>query len=363
MRKVLTEDLEPGMKVAKTLYLSDGRVLLNAGVILKDSYIDRLKKKDIPALFIADESLPEVEIPEVISDQTRLETSKLLRECMNDIELGNELNSRKIKKAVNEMVDELTSKRHVIVHLNDIRAYDDYTFGHSVNVTALSILTGISLGYNKLELRDLGVGSLLHDVGKTFVDDSILLKPGRLTDEEFKEVQKHSKKGYDIVKDAEGISMPSAHIAYQHHEKYNGTGYPRGLKGDEIIEFAQIVTVADVYDAITTDRVYRNAMPAHEALHVLEDMMQAELNPDIAQTLFKNIAIYPIGSLVELNTGEAGLVVDVNKEDLSSPVVRIISSKGDKSDQQEHDKIIEVDLMHNEEVEIKDVITDRTRKF
>ncbi|SJZ45138.1 HD-GYP domain-containing protein [Selenihalanaerobacter shriftii] len=356
MRKVLTGDLKPGMRVAKTLYVSDGRILLNSGVILKEAYIRRLKEKDIPAVYIMDETLPEVEVPEFISDQTRLQTAETLRGCMNSIDMGTELNARKIKKTVNEIVDELTSKRHVIVHLNDIRAYDDYTFGHSVSVTALSILTGISLGYNKLELRDLGVGALLHDAGKIKIDESILLKPSKLTENEFEEVKQHPRIGYDLIKETDGISFPSAHIAYQHHEKYNGSGYPRGLKGDDILEFAQIVAVADIYDAITTDRVYRKALPAHKALEVMHNLMQAQLNPDIAQMLFKNVAVYPIGSVVELNTGELGIVVDVNKEDLSAPVVRII--KGDEINQ---DEITEIDLMHNKGIIIKDVITDRKK--
>lgn len=353
MRKVLTEDLKPGMKVAKPLYLADGTVLLNAGVTLKESYIQQLKERNIPALFIIDEDLPDVEVPEVISDQTRLQATQTLQECMNDISLGNQFNARRVKKAVNNIVDELTSKRHVVVHLNDIRAYDDYTFGHSVNVTSLAILTGMSMGYNKLELRDLGIGALLHDVGKITVDEDILLKPEGLTDEEFAEVQKHTRRGYEIVKETDGISSCSAHIAFQHHERINGSGYPRGLTGDEMLEFAQIVAVVDVYDAITCDRVYRDALAPHEALEVLEDMMQAKLNHEIVQVFFENVAIYPIGTLVELSTGQIGIVVDVNKEDLSSPVVRLI-----KEDDVE---IEEVDLMHNKEIEIVDVITDSKR--
>ncbi|MBM7623006.1 HD-GYP domain-containing protein [Sporohalobacter salinus] len=352
MRKVLTEDLEAGMKVAKPLYLSDGTVLLNAGVILKDSYIEQLKERNIPAVFIIDENLPEVEVPEVISDQTKLQATQTLRECMNDISLGTKLNARKVKKAVNDIVDEITSKNHVVVHLNDIRAYDDYTFGHSVNVTSLAILTGMSMGYNKLELRDLGVGALLHDIGKITVDEGILLKPDSLTDEEFAEIQKHTRRGYEIIRDTEGISSCSAHVAFQHHERMNGSGYPRGLQGDEILEFAQIAAVVDVYDAVTCDRVYRDAFAPHEALELLEDMMQAELNHEIVQIFFENVAIYPIGTLVELNNGEIGIVVDVNKEDLSSPVIRLIK---------EDDEIEEIDLMHNEEIEIKEVITDSKR--
>ncbi|MCK8824163.1 HD-GYP domain-containing protein [Fuchsiella alkaliacetigena] len=358
MRKVLVEDLKPGMRVGKTIYLSDGRVMLNAGVILKKSYIRRLEELSIPAVFIVDESLPNVEIPEVISDQTRLKASMALRECMGNIELGSQLNARKVKQAVNDIVDELASKRHVIIHLNDIRAYDDYTFGHSVNVTVLSILTAMNMGYNKLELRDLGVGALLHDIGKTLISEEIILKPGPLNETEFKEVKKHCQLGYELIKDAEGISTYSAHVAYQHHERRNGTGYPRGLKEEEILEFAQIVAVADVYDAITTDRVYAEALPAHKAMQTLEEMMQAELNSDITQHLLSNIAVYPIGTLVRLNTGDLGLVVDVNKEDLSAPVIRIVeNATGNRPEE-----ITEVDLMYSEEVVVEKVITDCERE-
>ncbi|MGM0472071.1 MAG: HD-GYP domain-containing protein [Bacillota bacterium] len=357
MRKVLTENLEAGMKVAKPLYLADGTVLLNAGVRLKESYIERLKERDVPAVFIVDEHLPDVEVPEVLSDQTRLQTTQTLRKCMNDIEFGTSFNARQVKKSVNDMIDELIAKRHVVVHLSDIRAYDDYTFGHSVNVAALSILTGISLGYNKLELRDLGIGALLHDIGKVTVAEEILLKPDTLTDEEYEEIKKHARNGYEIIRESKEINSYSAHVAFQHHERINGTGYPRGLKGDDILEFAQIVAVADVYDAITCDRVYRDALPPYKALDVLEDMMQAELNHEIVQKFFENIAVYPIGTLVELSTGDVGLVVDVNKEDLSAPVVRLI-----ESEEEDHStEIKELDLMHEPEVKISDVITDSQR--
>ncbi|MBC7076240.1 MAG: HD-GYP domain-containing protein, partial [Syntrophomonadaceae bacterium] len=224
----------------------------------------------------------------------------------------------------------LLSNRDILIHMSDIRTFDDYTFAHSVNVCILSLITGITLGYDDLKLRDLGIGALLHDIGKTKIDKEILNKPDDLTKEEFNEIKKHTVYGFKILRQYDDIPLLSAHIAYQHHERWDGQGYPRGLSDKNIHEYARIVAVADVYDALLADRPYRPSYTVNQAITILKRMSGIYLDANCVDSLIANIAIYPIGSVIELNTGEIGVVVDVNKKAPSKPVVKIILDKNNR---------------------------------
>ncbi|TDX58878.1 HD-GYP domain-containing protein [Orenia marismortui] len=352
MRPIPVEELKAGMKIAKTIYNNSGQILLGAGMALKDSYIEKLNNLNIPEIYIVDEELPEVKVPEPISDKTRLEAIKVVKDTMQDIESQSQINFDKINDVIDSILDEILLQNHVVIHLNDIRAYDSYTFQHSVGVTILSILMSLNFSYTKEEIKKIAIGAFLHDIGKIKVDKDIIMKPGKLTDEEYEEVKKHSLYGYNIIKDVHGISILSAHIAYQHHEYIDGTGYPRGLKGDEISEWAQIVTVADIYDALTSDRVYKRKLMPHEALKIVEELKGTKLSPKCVDALSKHVAVYPVGTMVQLSDDQLGIVIDVNKEDLSSPIVRIVEDKeGNKITE-----IKEVDLIHNDNLKINRVI-------
>ncbi|QGG48425.1 HD-GYP domain-containing protein [Heliorestis convoluta] len=329
MRKISMEQLTPGMILARTLYSSDGKILLGAGITVSASFIERLKKLGIPAVFIKDQLTDDLPIPQVIRESVRNATIKTVRDTFFRVQLLGEkgIDGREIKKAVSHLIDEIIANRHILIHMSDIRAYDDYTFGHSVNVAVLATLTGLALGYNELKLRDLACGALLHDIGKMFVPIEILNKPGSLTDDEYKEIQKHSYYGFDVIrKKREDFSSLSAHVAFQHHERFDGTGYPRGLHGNDIHEFARIVAVADMFDALVADRVYRKGFLPYQAHEILMAATSQHLDPSITQVFLQNIAIYPIGSVVQLNTGAVGIVVDVNKLFQTRPVVRLIFS-------------------------------------
>jgi HD-GYP domain-containing protein (c-di-GMP phosphodiesterase class II) len=232
---------------------------------------------------------------------------------------------KKVTKSVNHIIDELLTNPKVLVNLTDIRSHDNYTFAHCTNVCVLSVLTGITLGLNQLQLKELGVGAILHDIGKITISKNILNKPAKLTDDEFALVKEHSTSGFELTRKIEGISTLSAHIPFQHHEKVDGTGYPRGLKGKEIHLYAKIAAVADVFDALVADRVYRHAFSTHEASEVIAHGANVYFDKTITHAFLKNIAIFPIGSLVRLNTGEIAVVVDVNRELHTRPIVKIIS--------------------------------------
>ncbi len=323
MRRIRINELKNGMVVARTITDSDGRILLRSGIQLNEGYIDKLRNLGLNSVYIRD-AFNDVEVHDVISDKTRLEAIRVIKDNFNALENQHKLNIRAVKTMVDQIIDELLADLTVLVNLNDIRAFDDYTFAHSVNVAVLSIMTGITLGYNNLQLKELGVGAILHDIGKTRIDKDILSKTGDLSKEEFDEVKRHTVYGFEILRHYPDVSLISAHIAFQHHERWDGNGYPRGLAREDILEYARIVSVCDVYDALLADRPYRASYTVTQALTILKRMGGIFLDKRCVDAFICNIAVYPIGSVVELSTGEVGVVVDVNKESPTRPIVRLV---------------------------------------
>lgn len=340
MRKISLEKCIEGMELGKTIYSDAGFVLLAEGMKLKTSYIERLKLCNISEIYIHDEISKDIEIRDIISERTRVDAKILVKNTMEDYKKRSRFNADGAKVIVDRMLDELLTTRDIMINLSDIKTTDDYTFAHSVNVCILSLITGVKMGLNQLRMRDLGVGALLHDIGKTTVPEELLKKPDRLTTEEYEIVKQHAVSGFNILKSDMNINTTSAYIAYGHHERYDGSGYPNGAKGNDIHQFARIVAIADVFDALTSDRVYRKKFKTHEAAEYLTTGSNQLFDPEILDCFIKNIAFYAIGTCVMLDTGEKGIVVDCNSSFPTRPVIRIIyDSKGEKIDD-----YIEIDL-------------------
>lgn len=316
------------MIVGRNIYHSDGRILLHAGIRLTDNYILRLEQMGITSVYIKDEYDDDnIKIADVVSEETRIETIKIVKQNFQLLEQERKINIRSVKQMVDNLMDELLSNPNTLVNLTDIRSFDDYTFAHSVNVCILSLMTGITLCFHDLKLKELGTGALLHDIGKIKVARDILNKADSLSQEEFKEIKKHTVYGFQILRSYQDLSLLSAHVAFQHHERWDGKGYPRQLAGEDIHEYARIVAAADVYDALLADRPYRPSYSISQAITILKNMSGIYLDSRCVTALIANIAIYPVGSLIELNTGEIGIVVDNNKETPTRPVVRLVYDK------------------------------------
>lgn len=353
MRRVSLEYLEPGMKIGRTIYSSDGRPLLVAGMVLNSNYIQRLIDHGVGSVFIKDDLFDEIEEPpDLISEQTRLESVRTVKELFNCLENKKRINIQGVKKTVSNLIDEVLSNREILVNFADIRNYDDYTFSHSVQVCVLSIITGISLGLDQIKLKDLATGALIHDIGKTRVDKDILNKPGDLTPEEFAEIKRHAEHGFEILRANQDISLLSAHIAYQHHERWDGNGYPRGLREQEIHLYSRIVAVADVFDALVADRPYRKAYSTNQAVSLMRRMAGSQFEPAILESFLANIAEFPIGTVVALSSGEIGVVVDTNREKPILPVVRVLFNKRSKP----LSVVKEIDLTKDSSVHISRVL-------
>ncbi|MGE5507850.1 MAG: HD-GYP domain-containing protein [Chitinophagales bacterium] len=304
----------PGMILGRTVYGSNGNVLLTAGTTLTARYIVRLKQLGYPALYIRSAGEDDdFTLVEPVRMATRLRAQSVLQRLAAQVSVGG-LSSdglSEVSASVTALLDEVTGNQDVLINALEVRSFDAYTFGHSVNTCILSLLAGLNLGLSRADLLNLGVGALLHDLGKIFVPSEILNKPGSLTAEEFSQVKSHPERGYHLLRDR--FSPLAAHVAYQHHERCDGTGYPRGLQANETVFLAKIVAVADSLDAMTSDRVYSRAMVPHKATEVLRAEAPRRYDPDCVKAVTQVIAPYTLGTVVRLDTGEVGEVVGATR--------------------------------------------------
>ncbi len=326
MRKVHIDNLVPGATLARPIYTAEGRILLSEGISLKQTYIDKIRANSINEIYIEDDISSGVDVQDIILDQTRNEAKQLVRDFMCNSTLSKTFSSEEVKALIDNIINQLLDNEEIIINLSDIKSVDDYTFEHSVNVCILSLVIGMGLGYTHQKLKDLGVGAILHDIGKLRIPAQILKKPSQLSVVEFEEIKKHSYYGYEILKQNPKLSMVSSFIALGHHERYDGSGYPLQLKGENIHQCARIVAVADVFDALSSDRVYRKKLRPHEVVEYITSLGSHHFDPEIVESFIKYIALYPTGTGAVLNTREKVLVVKANRNFPTKPVVRVIYS-------------------------------------
>lgn len=358
MRRIGVRNLRSGMQLAQPVISSDGKILLTKGQLLRDKYIDRLRQLGVQSVYVVDPRFPDLEVDGIISEQTRLQALRTLRAATTSLISGNSADIPAIKDIVEMMISDLSANPRLMINVLDIRTHDDYTFAHSVNVCSFAILVGLSQGLNSLALRELGIGALMHDLGKTLIPKDVLNKPGKLTDDEYDQVKLHAFDGFNILRHQE-ISLLSSHIALQHHERVDGSGYPRGLAGEGIHPYARIVAVADVYDALASDRVYRPRFLPHDAAAWLTTNSGTLFDADVIRCFLQRVAFYPIGTLVKLSTGVTGVVVDINQPMTIRPIVRLLQDGAGHPLQQGE----EVDLVKHPDISIIAVLSDEADPF
>lgn len=324
MRKVRLEKAETGVIVARPIYTLDGVVLLPAGTRLTREHKEKLRNHGITEIFIEDSYSEGLRIPELIGEEVITEVKAQVKKLMTSPSVKVSVDAKKVGEIVERLISCILDNEHIVASLCDVRSIDEYTFSHSVNVSVISIVTGIGMGMKDESLKNLGIGALLHDIGKARIDEAILKKPSSLTSLEYEEVKRHTAYGYEILKNSDGISDEACDIALSHHERLDGSGYPRRLKNSEIQVPARIVAIADVYDALTTDRVYRTRMMPHDVLDYMLSLGGRHFDKNILDTFVRHIAYYPVGTAVILNSGEKGLVSEYNPYFPNRPVVRVV---------------------------------------
>jgi putative nucleotidyltransferase with HDIG domain len=245
--------------------------------------------------------------------ETHDEALILTHEIMEDVRLGKSFNTEGAKQVVSKIVKSVIRNPDALACFTQLKHRDAYTAEHSLRVCILALSMGRHLGMAEEELQVLGIGAMLHDIGKMRIPLDILNKPGELTAKEAELVKKHVPLGVDILERTAGIPEAAIDVARSHHERYDGSGYIHGRKGDQISEFGLIGGIVDYYDAVTSDRAYHNGMSPHSALKIMYELRNKAFHGGLIEEFIRCMGIYPIGSVVEMNTGEVGVVVTMNR--------------------------------------------------
>ncbi|CCH49177.1 HD-GYP domain-containing protein [Pseudodesulfovibrio piezophilus] len=250
-----------------------------------------------------------------------------VRRIVSDVKLGRAVDYDASMATIDSIVETAVRNPNTLVCLSKLSRYDDYTYTHCINVAAISVVFGEFLGLGKKQLQLLGVAGMMHDLGKIAVPENIINKRARLNEAEFDQIRHHPQYGCDIL--GKQLSIPGEIIdaVRDHHEKYNGSGYPNGLKSNETSPMGRIISLADVYDALTSDRAYKDAILPNRALALMYGMREQDFDPLEVQIFIKSLGIFPAGSLVRLNTGFHALVYESNPMHPLLPKVKIILDK------------------------------------
>ncbi len=258
---------------------------------------------------------------------TYTDAKQSVKTIMDGIRIGQTLDMNQSRKAVNDIVDSIIRNKDALVWLTKIKQKDEYTAEHSLNVCILTATFARFLGHSEEEIRQLALCALLHDVGKSKIPDEILNKEGRFTDEEFEIMKQHTTYGRDLlmtIRDADRIAID---VAHSHHERMDGSGYPRGLKATQIPYYAKVVALADCYDAITSSRCYDGARASMDALDIIYKCKGSQFDEELALEFIKCIGLYPPGAIVELNNGAVAIVISTKDDNKLRPKLLIVRNQ------------------------------------
>ncbi|MDR4509978.1 MAG: HD-GYP domain-containing protein [Candidatus Brocadiaceae bacterium] len=364
------KNITPGMKLGKIIYGENYEVLLKPGIELTRGYIDRLQRMGFICIYIEDGETADVELKDPISERIRvmatkdiLKTYKVTKASISNIEADTTesvikaINTTKIKKSFQEspefqqlckdigsFLNEIM-EQDVLSGLNSIKTVDNYTYEHSVDTAIISLIIAKRLSLEKRKLEQIAIGQFLHDIGKIFIDEKILNKPGKLTPEEYTLIKGHPSFGYELVRDIPTIGPVAAHIPFQHHERQDGYGYPRGLTGtnkldtgkivykekDKLIMAAEISALADFYDACLSDRPYRPGMLPDLVYDLIRAGAGTQFNKELVDLFMTVIPKYPAGTPIKIRAGTyqgyTGVVLSINPSHLSKPNIKLLADK------------------------------------
>ena len=260
------------------------------------------------------------------ANRIKSQAHALVKTVMQDVRLGRAVELEQVEPMIESITESVLSNSGALLTLLRIKNKDDYTFLHSVSVGTLMIAFCRSVGMDRETIHLAGLGGILHDTGKALVPDEILNKPGRLTEEEFDIIKRHPRDGFDILSRTEGISEIPLDITLHHHERVDGSGYPHNLKGDTISTLAKMAAIVDVYDAITADRCYHKGMAPTDALRKIFEWSKYHFDPKLVQAFMRCVGIYPVGTLVLLESGKLGVVIEQHDSNLLTPKIKVMFS-------------------------------------
>ena len=250
---------------------------------------------------------------------------RLMSQLLRQVRTGDTIDAEKLGPLVDEIADSLSRNNSTLTSVLRLKRKDEYTYMHSVTVSALMINLARELDFTEEKVREAGMAGLLHDIGKMAIDDSILNKAGRLTDAEFASMRQHPERGHSVLRKDDTLSALVMDVALHHHEKMDGTGYPHRLSGDEITLLARMGAVCDVYDAVTSDRPYKAPWTPAEAIHEMLSW-NGHFDEYVLAAFVRSVGVYPVGSLVRISGDRLAIVIETHRKHPERPTVRVFAS-------------------------------------
>lgn len=309
MLRLPVSKLKDGMVLGQSLFNTAGGSYLVKGQPVTIDYIRKLRQIGIQSVTVTsmDPAYKLPPPPDVIEEKTRINAISTVYNTFQSIEENGTLDTTALQRVTDSIVFDLFENRNNLVQLTDIRAHDAYTFAHSVNVAVLSAMMGMLCHMPRDEISLITLGGLLHDLGKVDVSSDILTKNRGLSDREFKIMKKHPLDGSRRILNVSDLPKKSilAAIAAQHHEHIDGSGYPNGITGNEMHHYAKITAIADVYDALTSERPYKKAYMPNIAYNIMHNINKGQFDQDLLDTFFNNVALYPEGAVLKTTFGFA----------------------------------------------------------
>ncbi|PXW91405.1 HD-GYP domain-containing protein (c-di-GMP phosphodiesterase class II) [Streptohalobacillus salinus] len=336
MRLIAARGLEEGHELAKPIYNDRGQILVQKDIKLTRAMVDRLLALGVTFVYIKDAISEDIIITSPVSEELKIESMRTVKSVFHSYKSAGfkekaflfDKTSENMAALVDSIIMQIQRDDEVLSIMSDIFISDDYLFSHSVNVTIYAVALANEMKLTRKQTRQLGLGAMLHDVGKVFLPEEILKKTGRLTDFEFDLVKTHPELGFEFLRSSSDLPLLVAHCAYQHHERIDGSGYPRGIEGKDMHLFGKILGVADVFDAVTSQRVYRDAMLPQEGLEILYSGSGTLFEPEMVRVFRDTIAVYPNGVTIALNDGRRAIVVRQNPKLYNRPVIRVVQENG-----------------------------------
>ncbi len=392
MYLVSVKSLRPNDVLGKAIINEKGQVLLNKGVKLDEHYINILDKYGYQFVYLEDDDTKDIVVCDEINDELKTKAIKTIKKVFDTVSPTKEDNVNDFKEIIKKIEKGEIQKKladspfiksiesiafdivnsifdvNILSGMLSIKRQDSFTYQHSLDVTILSVGLASKLLYTKKKLTELAKGCLLHDIGRILINKSLYTQPRKLSDEEFDLIKKHPQIGYLVLKDVTQVGIIASHITYQHHEQQDGFGYPRGLKGNNllpvpdktiedgyIMPLAEIVSVANIYDALVSPRVYRSAYTPDQAFFIMKRIAGTQINKEAFRAFSDMIPVYPLGTTVYILNGRyknfIGVISKINNENLTRPTIRLLYNASKK-----RITPLEIDLIKNPLINIAGVI-------
>lgn len=351
MRFVQIESAEPGMRVARDLQDSYGSKLLTKDSHLTQAKIDKLAFMGFAGVYITDDISADIEIEEMISYETRAKGLECIKN--NDID--------GCKEVSDDIVEEIINKGSISLDITDLRSFDDFTYAHSVNVAIYACSIGIGMGYRSVVLSQLVLAGLLHDIGKMEVPKLILNKGGRLSPEEYNVMKEHPIRAYNMIKDRRDISDAVKQAVLYHHENVDGSGYPKGIEAKDQSIYTKILHVADVYDALISNRPYKAPYSPYEAVEYLMGACSIMFDQEAVHALVRYVPLFPKGTEVLLSNGRKAIIYENSGFHNLRPIVKFFDGSVIDLSEEEYVNIVIKPLVSVEYQAMEEAESTRNR--